>query len=235
AKLGESKWLGFTINAINALRDLEGTRLETQADQSVDSILSAARARLARDDYLALHEAAHGPTDLLLSPNADHQPGRVHQVQVDGYAVEIACFGQHLKEADRDRWYAAVFKLLRSPRTDSGIKKMLAKELGQEAISDEKARKELERLLRSDQGPEVRASAALALSRAATDHCSTVEVLMKGLQEDDSDTVRQACALGLRRVAAHRNDVRDKLVEVLDSSLGEDIRGGAAFSLSEVT
>jgi predicted nucleotidyltransferase len=230
--LGKSKWLGITLDIIETLHDLRVTRHADDADRLLEEVEAGARQALADCEYVGLHEMIHGP--LRVSDKASQSPGTVCRQRVGGRNVLVVSFAPRLRREAPERWYAAVSRLLRDPAAAPPVKRILIEDLlSDEANSNEKLRGLLENVLAQDGSPEVRASCAWALRRAATTHPPTADRLLKRLEQDRSDDVRGECASALKEVAPLRTDVSDRLKALLSSPV-EKFREGAVRGLARV-
>jgi predicted nucleotidyltransferase len=230
--LGRSKWLGITLDIVDALLDLKMTRHASDADRMLAKIEPAARRVLTMAEYLTLHQMIHGP--LWHADRPRDFPGTIHRKRVGGRIVPIISFAPRLRREAPEEWYSAVFRLLRGRSAEPVVKQILIEDLlCYEADSDGRVRGVLERLLARDRSPKVRAACAWGLRQAAESHASTADRLLQRLEEDDSDDVRAECAAALKEVARVRPDVSDRLKAFLSSD-AEPIREGAVWGLAQV-
>lgn len=230
--IGESKWLGISLDIIGALLDLKATRHATDAERMLAEIQSAARRASTPEESLSLYLAVRGP--LGDGGEVNGVPGALPPTEIDGHRVVLVTFAPRLRrEAPKD-WYARVFRLLRSRTTTVPVKRMFIEEvLGYEADGNEQVREVLEEVLRRDRSPAVRSACAWALQRAAASHHSAADRLLERSVEDKSDTVRRACASALKGTAPVRADVRDHL-KILLTSPSDSVREGAVRGLAWV-
>jgi predicted nucleotidyltransferase/transcriptional regulator with XRE-family HTH domain len=231
--IGESKWLGTTLDIVDVLLDLKATRHAADAGKMLADIESAAGQALAAGEVGTLHEAIHGP--LGDSPGRDDAPGTVSRKKLNGHDLMIVSVAPRMLGEAPEKWHAAVFRLLRSRRGKAPVKVLLIEAvLRYEAAHSEAVRGVLEELLAHDRSPEVQAACAGALARAAGRHPATANALLRALCEDKSDQVRAACAAALWEVAPQREDVRGRLMDLLNSAAAVGVRGGAVEGLCQV-
>jgi predicted nucleotidyltransferase len=233
--IGESKWLGITLEIIDALLDLKATRYADDASKMLAEIEAGGRRTLSTPQLFYLSEAIHGPLWDLSDEKKNDVPGVVARKQVKGYRLAIVSLAPRLRRQNPDKWYAAVFRLLRNRSAKVPAKLCFIDEvLRYEAHRNEQVREVLEEALARDRDSQVRAACAWALRLAAVQHLSTVEQLLRALAADESDDVREMCAVALKEVAPLREDVRNRLKALLNSSAADDIRSGAVRGLRRV-
>ena len=176
--IGESKWLGVSLRIIAILRDLKVTRHAADAGKMLADIESAAKRELKAHDFLCLYRALHEP--LWPTLGADAPPGKVYRKQVNGHQVDVIAVGRRLLHDEPKRWYAKVFRLLRSRTTSEVVKRSFIDDLlAGEADRNDEVRTLLEDVLQHDRNPGVRAVCAWALQRAAVKHPSTADLLVR--------------------------------------------------------
>ncbi|NQT17341.1 MAG: helix-turn-helix domain-containing protein [Planctomycetes bacterium] len=235
--LGKSRWLGITLGAIAVLKNFEGTRLEEQASQTVESILQVAKTDLNEEDYGCLDRWVHMPQIIESARQelaGDFKSEAAREVPVKRGDTSGAVFflnGELLSEAP-DRWYRSVCLLIEDPNKSPQLKSFLVHELGRRMATDRRARIRLRKILTSKEDACVRAACASALA-ADTEGRLNLKRLLRVLDQDDDSRVKRACATALRDAAAENVSVADRLMGILESSQPETVRCGAAKGLGK--
>jgi predicted nucleotidyltransferase/transcriptional regulator with XRE-family HTH domain len=227
--VGSSRWLGIAMEFISHLKRLRGTRHEAEAKRLLGEIDEGARRELPESAYTTVYCWSHGPPE---APR-DCAPGTVYRKRLGGRQVELIWPAWEKRFKDPESWYAEVLQALRNAKTDVRSRLALIAFLGEEADSNNKARRALENRLERDREPRIRAACAEALAEAVTTSSRTAELLLRCLQKDESEFVRAQCAEALRRVAPKEAEVRDCL-KALFTSAPEQVRAGAAGGLSQL-
>ncbi|HTU22986.1 MAG TPA: HEAT repeat domain-containing protein [Gemmataceae bacterium] len=227
--IGESRWLGIAIECILLLNQLLVTRHEAEAQRMLHAIEETAKKELPDGDYLIVYLLTHDPP----KGSRNSPPGTIVQKRLGGRQVELVLPPLEKRFTDPDWWYDEVLKSVRDPKTDVRRRLVLISLLGQEADSNDEARRTLKHLLVRDKVLAIRAECAEALEEAASVVPEVAKLLLDRLEKDKSDVVRQRCAEALRRVAPHQTEVRGRL-EGLFTSGSELVRAGAATGLSRL-
>jgi predicted nucleotidyltransferase len=224
--IGKSRWLGISIGLISLLKQLLVTRYEVEARRMLGEIEGAARRELPEGAYLTVYLSSHGEVD---GPRND-APGTVYRKRLGGRQVELIWLAWDKRIEAPDAWYAEVLQSVRNSKTDVKSRIVLISLLGEEADSNDEARRVLKELLVHDRLPAIRAACAEALEAAVATDPAIAKVLLDRLAKDKSDVVRARCAAALRNVAPDRTEVRLRL-EALFASGPERVRAGAARGL----
>jgi predicted nucleotidyltransferase/transcriptional regulator with XRE-family HTH domain len=227
--VGGSRWLGIAIGFISLLKQLRGGRHEAEAERMLREIDEGACQKLPTCDFIAVYCWAHKLPD---GPR-DGAPGTVYKKRLCGRQVELIWPAWEKRIEYPESWYAEVLQSLRNPKTDARRRLALISFLGEEADSNDQARRALEELLVRDPEPAIRAECAGALEGAVTNNSHTARLLLGRLQKDSSEIVRGRCAEALRRIAPKDAEVHDRL-KVLFTSAPERVRAGAAGGLSHL-
>jgi predicted nucleotidyltransferase/transcriptional regulator with XRE-family HTH domain len=227
--IGGSRWLGIAIGFNSLLKQLLVTRHEAEAQRMLGEIEKAARRELPEGDYLAVYLSSH---DRLDGP-PDGAPGTLYQKRLGGRHVELIWPAWERRLEAPEAWYAEVLKSVRDPKIEVGRRIALISFLGEEADSNDEARRALKALLVHDRLPAIRAACADALQEAVSANSTIAKVLLDRLDKDKSDVVRERCAEALRSVAPYRTEVRVRLEDLFTSG-PELVRTGAALGLSRL-
>lgn len=233
--LGRSKWLGVTFEALDVLDTFEGTRLESEAAHTINTILEMAQRELDPDEYACLYQTAHGEevfeqVERDLGSNFQDAAREV-KVQVTGRTVPIVYFNASLRLEQPDKWFKSVCSLVQDTTQSMRFRKVLIHELGRQIETHASPRRALRKLVESEMTPELRAEAAEALVTSTSDSKLLFRVLRRNNEEV---RVRQACASSLRGVAVSDPAVAAELLRMLDSETSEALRIGAARGLGKV-
>jgi predicted nucleotidyltransferase len=227
--IGRSSWLGIPIQCIRLLKQLSFTRHEAEAQRMLGEIEEAAKRELSEGAYLTVYAASHG----LPAEPRDCAPGTLRRKDFGGRRIEVVLSAWEKRVADPAAWFAEALKSVRSPKTALQSRLVLISLLGEEADTDDKARRTLKELLVRDRLPEIRAACAEALEEAGLADSTVAKVLLERLDQDDSDVVREQCAEALVGIAPHQRNVEDRLEELFASGQ-ERVRAGAAIGLARL-
>jgi predicted nucleotidyltransferase/transcriptional regulator with XRE-family HTH domain len=224
--IGRSRWLGISIGLTSLLKQLLVTRYEAEAQRMLSEIEQAAKKELPEHDYITFYLLSNDPP----AGPKDGLPGAVCRKSLGGRLVKLVWAAWERRIKDPDSWYGDVLKAVRDPKTEVTRRIALISFLGEEADSNDKARRALRELLVRDRLPAIRARCAEALEKAASADSTIANLLLEWLDKDKSDIVRARCAEALRNVAPVRTEVRSRLAELFASG-PELVRAGAAWGL----
>lgn len=227
--MGRSRWLGISIGLLRLLNHLQATRHEARARQMRHQIEEAAKGALSERDYLILYSSSHDPP----APPKEDVPGTICPRRLGGRQINLIWPARGKRLADPKKWYAEAVKRARNTKMDIGSRKVLISLLGEEADTDDRARRPLMKLLEGDPKPEIRSECAEALEGAVSSHAEARELLLERLHKDDSDLVRASCAMALRDAAPNQPEVFARLDQLFGKAPAV-VRAGAARGLSRV-
>jgi transcriptional regulator with XRE-family HTH domain len=235
--LGESGWIGITIDVLRALRGLQGTRFEADARRTIETILGKALSRVSDYNYVALLRANHGSLDPLMPKDTRHWPGVEHKVKLPGRELKIICLGWQLEKGSPQKWHEEVFEIIRDQSRDSAIRCEFIAELARSVMSNEAVRAFLNSILSDDGDPNVRSTSALALRKAAVKFPSIRERILNQLRGPNVSADDLRCyGRALADSAPHDPGLRGLLLRLLeDEDESVEMRVAAAASLSLVT
>jgi transcriptional regulator with XRE-family HTH domain/predicted nucleotidyltransferase/energy-coupling factor transporter ATP-binding protein EcfA2 len=234
--LGESRWLGLTMETLDLLDRLRGTRFEADAQKAADAILGTARQALTPEEFQYLHiqqnharllEMARGELNAELSGWAM----QAVTVRLDDIEHHFVFFNLALREADAETWFQSASRMLADDRLDEGLRTSLVREMGRYAQFDSRARNRLKELATSDLSPSRRSVCIRALPRDGTTHAFFRRLLR---DQGQDAVVRAACAAALEEAAAKHKSVANELMGLLDRKTPEAVREGAARGLEGV-
>lgn len=238
AELGKSRWLGITLEAIDVLADLEGTRLQQPAHETVAAILETARKELEDNEYECLYGRVHAREIIesacqQLSEGFKSEAAREVTVTVHGTKHHLLYLNATLLLEDPGTWYSSACSILEDPRQSARLKELLVRELGRRVTTDQRSRVRLRKILRSGEDTSVRAACASALAGVTKGRHNSKRLLLQLLDQDRDEQVRQACAAGLSEVAAEDESVRRRLMGILGSDQPGIVRAAAARGLAK--
>lgn len=191
--LGESKWIGITLEVLAALRSLRGTRLEQRAVEAANAIMTTAASALDEDDIACLTQ-----TDV---------PGLVEAARA---ALESA--PDAVGEAAR----GALLETLNTNER-AGLRECAAVKLGRLAKNDESVAAALQRRLDTDESSAVKAACAASLEDLVSSRPSLREKLASLLSSEADGEVRAGCVSGLRKVVENDRQIFALLVRHLET------------------
>jgi transcriptional regulator with XRE-family HTH domain/predicted nucleotidyltransferase len=235
--LGESKWVGITIDVLRALGGLQGTRYERDARKTTDEILGKSLGRVSPYNYVSLWRAAHGSLDRFMPEDARHWPGDEHMVKLPDLEVKIVCMGGGLESDSPQKWYEEVFAIIRNPSRDLTVRCDFISELSRSVLGNEMIRRFLESLVSGDADPGIRCVSALALRKAAIEFPHIRALILDrfrapGVSADD----RRCYGRALADSAPIDPDLRKLFLGLLDDdSESTEIKIAAAAGLALVT
>jgi transcriptional regulator with XRE-family HTH domain/predicted nucleotidyltransferase/energy-coupling factor transporter ATP-binding protein EcfA2 len=236
-ELGRSKWLGITLEALDALDEFEGSRIEDLVNETVNTILKTAKRELDEEEYACLSVRVHG--DSVLDQISDAPPNLARaailtaEISVDGRSHHVLYVNGTLLSEMPAEWYRGACAILDDPQQSLELKTMLVSELGRRVATDTRARRCLFKVLRSGADGSLRASCAGALARFNSGRQSTKRFLLDLVNDDPDERVRGACATALRDVAMNDSLVRARLLHVLRSREAVGLRAAAARGLAK--
>jgi transcriptional regulator with XRE-family HTH domain/predicted nucleotidyltransferase len=234
AGLGESRWIGITLDVLGALRGLEGSRFESDARRTIGAILDKASSWMSESDYLSAWHAAHGSLETLMPENTRHWPGDVHDIKIGGRDVKIVCAGKGLWDDSPATWQERVLSIVQDRSVDRGVRRDFIEEIGRSALGNESVRSVLLSLASGDPDAGIRHGAAYALRRAAA---TTPEIrrliLGRFLERGSSARARQGYGRALVDSASSDAGVREALLTILDDEAEPwEVRAAAADGLT---
>ena len=165
--LGESKWVGITLDVLRALKGLQETRHEFDARTAIAAILGKALGDVSTFEYFSLWRAANGSLERLMPKGVRHWPGDEHEVKVQDLEVKIVCTGARLQNDSPEVWYDQVFSIVRDRSRDSTVRCTFIAELARSVLGNGTVRRFLESLVSADSDPDVRCTSAWELRKAA--------------------------------------------------------------------
>ncbi len=236
--LGQSRWLGITLETFDVLETFEGTRWQSLAKGTVDNILETAKRELNDDEYACLYDRVHWRSiaenlEEQLSSGVQSQAAVEVMADIKGRSASIAIINAALRIEDPERWFKSVCSLVQDESQSADFKKVLVRELGRQITTDPAARRALRKILQeSAMSPSLRAACANAL--AMGDPTSDSRLLLRILEREDDDIeVRAACAASLANFAREDEPTRQKLLQILESDGATAFRVGAARGLEK--
>ncbi|MCH7729078.1 MAG: NACHT domain-containing protein [Planctomycetes bacterium] len=166
-ELGRSKWLGITLDMLDALKSLEGTRLDQQAKETRASILETATEELDLDDYKCLHLRVHlvdvfGKAEEKLCGFQEEAATDVF-VKIGDLTHTVLFLNASLLVKNPDKWYESVCSIFEDATKSVALKQSLVRELGRRVKTDVGAEIRLRKVLKSNAPSSLRARAVAAL------------------------------------------------------------------------
>ncbi len=232
-----TEWFHITTDTIGLLGELNGTRLEGFARNTIDKIIQRARENPAPICYFMICTEAFLGGFVMESTEERHERDEVQRSSPEPvFAIEIAHTGLALSISLRPDafdvdWANRVLQQLRSDCSPA-TRARCAEELGQFAKANKKARKGLLDAMSKESTPSVRRAIAYAL-RFACGVRDVQRVLLTHLEDDREDNaVRGACARSLRSLTRRDEGVRAKLMGYLAGDSAVEIRVGAVEGLA---
>ena len=234
--LGETRWLGVTFEALNILDRFAGTRLESLAEETADTIIQTAREALTTDEFKQLHRFRNRFEIMDLARrelNEDLSGWAMQTVTVvlDEIPYRSVFFNRSLREDDATAWLQSASLMLTDKQLDDELRDTLVDEMGHWAHTNSLARECLKDLATSDLPPSLRSACVHALPRDASTHRFFRQLLR---DERQASLVRGACASSLRDAAKKSKAVANNLLELLEIASPEAVREGAARGLGNI-
>lgn len=239
--LGQSHWLGITMQVFRNLRSLNGTRYEQLAEETTNRILEIAKEKLSEDEWRSLVFSARCANRIVLKfPKEENEsPVLSHRFTAEDLEKEDYFPNFSLFAKDQARWQTLAGKWLDSKEVSDEAKEAIVWFMQYAFDGDAELRKKirirLKHTLTSKLADRVRAAAARALGSIPPGGIDVSSILTKRFtDENESTTVRSACALGLERSAAKDERVRDLLLNCVRNEKEEDsLKRAAAYALEE--
>lgn len=232
-QLGESRWLGLTMEALGILEGFAGTRLAELADTTTNAIMRTARRALTDDEFKQLHrmkcrreilEAARAELNEELTGWAMQAVTVMH----DDVEYGFVFFNGDLRDNDPEAWLQSARLMLADERLDHALARAILYEMGHWSQSDNHARDELKALAASELPAPLRRACINALPRNGAMY-GFFRRLLRDASEDVA--VRGACAVSLVNAAKEHKVVANELAGLLDKGTPEILREGAARGL----
>jgi transcriptional regulator with XRE-family HTH domain/predicted nucleotidyltransferase len=235
--LGESKWVGITIDVLRALTGLHGTRYENDARKTIDAILGKSLGQVSPYNYVSLWRAAHGSLERFMPEDTRHRPGDEHIVKLPDLDVKTICMEGGLKDDSPQEWYKQVFSIIRDPSRDSSVRCDFISELSRSVLGNEMIRRFLESLLAEDTDPDIRCASAWALKKAAIEFPPIRALILDGFRDPEvSADDRRSYGRALADSAPFDPDLTTLFLGILEGdSESSEIKVAAAAGLAFVT
>ena len=240
-ELGRSHWLGITMEFLDVLQTLSGTRHEEAATEVRTKILESAKRSLSDEEFRSLAFAAEGPMRIELETTPEEGDAPVLKRPVTaGDFEEVSYFPNfELFNEDPDRWQVLAGLWIERDDVDESAKKLLIWHMLYSPKENRKYRKRrrirLKKILQSAKSDTIKATAARALGNLPIGQRDAVRYLLKRfVNVAEAEVVRVACAIGLTKAAATRGDVQQALIECLtDNTQSEQVRRFSALGLEQ--
>ncbi|MGA2799622.1 MAG: NACHT domain-containing protein, partial [Thermoguttaceae bacterium] len=240
-KLGNSRWLGITLEALKVLESFQGTRYQKQADETVDSILKTAEKGLDKEDFHCLYERVHfkkifeSAHQKLFAEVRDAEAAREVAVTIADKQCHIVFINAKLLAENPKKWRKSVYSLLKDGQQSDCLKEILIKELGRKLATDRGSRLWLRQILLSKEDVPLRVASATALGAAVKNVRNIAELLLQVLDSDQDEEVRSACARSLRDAAENNALITNRLLEIIKSDKSTIVQSGAARGLAKAS
>ncbi len=239
--LGQSPWLGITMQVFRNVRSLRGTRYEQLAEETTNRILDIAKEKLSEDEWRSLTFSARCANRIVITVPKDETESPVlsHRFTAGDFAKEEYFPNFSLFAKDQARWQTLAGKWLDNNDVPDEAKEAIVWFMQYAFDGDAELRKKirirLKHTLTSNQADRVRVAAARALGTIPPGGIDVSSILAKRFTDkNESITVRSACALGLERSAAKDASIRDLLLNyVRDENVEDSLRRAAAYALEE--
>lgn len=238
SELGQSKWLGITLEALDLLETFDGTRAEAMAKKTVTAILQTAEQTLEGEEYACLYQYAHRwSTVEKLKEHlpSDFESEAASEVRIDaaGNSVSVLLLNTPLRIENPKVWFESLCSLLQDDAKTTEFKELLVRQLARRVATDPATRRALRKLLQESAiASSVRAACASALAVGA--RRSDARLLLRCLEREGEDIeVRSACAATLRDSAGSDESSRKKLLDILRSDAPTPLRAAAARGLGK--
>ena len=237
AGLGESKWVGITIDVLRALTGLNGTRYEHDSRRTTDAILDKSLDRVSPDNYVSLWRAAHGSLERFMPKDTRHWPGDEHVVKLPNLEVKMICLGGGLEDDSPQKWYEEVFSIIRDPSRTSTVRCDFISELSRSVLGNEMIRRFLESLLSDNADPDIRRMSAWALRKAAIEFPPIRALILNRFRAPEvSADERRSYGRALADSAPFDPDLTTLFLGLLEGdSESTEIKVAAAAGLTFVT
>lgn len=235
--LGESRWLGITLDALRILQGFEGTRLADRAQNTIEKILASAKEHLSGRESCHLRRVGDSKlrqqiAETLAEEKQGHlELGASATIDCDGERGTYYYMDPQLRGRAPEEWLARAERLLKAEGTDEILQGALLCIIGHAVFTTPRAGEILKGLLKSNRNQSVRKACAYGLGQLARNDSGVQELLVETFNNDPSEDVRGECAASLNQVAASDEKVRKMLIGVLESDKPDSVRAGAARGL----
>lgn len=239
-ELGRSRWLGITLEALDAMNDLSGTRLQRWAKETIDRMISMAESELSQKEIETLKFAAH----------CDQSNPDVRGLQGDIAKSSVLVASWKLGELRREihlpnmplftdspkEWHALAKRLLDDSAISLAAKHTALSQMGMVVKQNNLARIRLKKILTDpDANTSLRCISARLLGSLGNGPHTKRHNLVEELDRTSNPmVVREACAMALFQAAENWAEARERLRSLLENeSNHEDLRASAAWALED--
>ena len=242
-KLGNSAWLGVTMEAFESLRMLAGTRYEQIASETKAAILATAKHELSERQYRMLVFSAHGPQAFELKSSDDESKSPVLKRSITAgefeeshYFPNLPLFASHF-----DQWQKQAAAWLKKPSVEDEAKEAIIHQMRFATMFDGDTEHRdvilglLLKVLRSKSSTEIRTAAARAIGSIDQEQQSLAnEVMARLMDRSEPPELRGSCAIALEHGSASNSEHQTMLMKIVaDESENERVRKSAAYALEE--
>lgn len=241
--LGNSVWLGVTMEIFAALDLLSGTRYDQVAVETKAAVLAKAKIELSDRQYRMLVFSAHGPRSIKLEFTDDESNSPVlkrmivaGEFEESHYFPNLPLFSNHF-----DQWQKHASAWLTTQSVDDDAKESIIEQLSFATFFDSDADHLdailtlLTEVLHSESSAKVRAAAARTIGSIDKEKQVNKHGLLACLEDNNEPLeLRAACAIALEHSAVDDSAIRQALMDILASEAeSERLRKSAAYGLEE--
>jgi predicted nucleotidyltransferase len=238
--LGETRWLGIPLEALDGLHDIRDGELREFANKSAKRMLDRARSELPLGDKLELYRLAadfdflspHPLSGRSAREEDDLQgassPLEEREIEIDGTSVKIV-LDKNPRASGLER-AKDLLDLFRSPVSDL-VRSACAGQLGKFVSKFPEILEGFLHELDGEENPDIRSRLVRGL-QAVADHPDVLKKLIAVLETDPNDEVREQAGMALKKPAATDKNIRSKLVGLLSSDSSVPVREGCARGLA---
>jgi len=238
--LGQSRWLGITLQVFHLLENLEKTRCAEQAKATLEAMLAAAKASLSTEDYLRLRkpvdrEFRQRLFDAILDHDRKGSPlGTRFTVDCDGFPVTFYHLARRLRAERPEEWLQRAEKVLLSTEADEDLKGQIARQAASIVKTTRKARDFFLAVLRGNPSGKILGDCTIPLMEIAAQDASFRSALLALFKGHAEESVRLQCGSLLVMAAKDDAEVHGALLDALVSNQPPGMRAGAALGLDAV-
>ena len=238
--LGQSRWLGITLEVFVLLETLAGTRHAEDAKTTVEGILAAAKASLSAEEYLRLRkpvdrEFRQRVAEAISEHERKASPlGTRFTVECDGFPVTFYHLARRLRAERPEEWLERAEKVVLATESHKDLKAAIARQAASLLDTTPKARDFFLVVLRGNRSEKMLGGCGGALAEIAAKDASFRSALLALFKGDADQSVRLQCGSLLVMAAEDHAEVRGALLDALLSNQPPAIKRGAAMGLAFV-
>lgn len=233
--VGDSKWLGITIEILETLDQFAGSRNQALSESCRGKILDIAKEKLPPDEYMWIEHATN--FDFFIDSIKDKELENADEetpvfISNESDSPFLFLVNHTFKSKKPAKWLKKVEAMLLGDSLGAESKRVLIRHVGGFSENRPASEKVLKKIFKTSKDEEVRACAVWALRELRTTQSSTwFEKL--AFSNEANVAVRAAAIRALESEISKNSELRQAVIEMLFSDLPTELRSATARALSE--